>query len=96
MTSEELKKLTVLQEDIKLLREIRDVMKSHKIEIKFPSYGQYTRYPLNKIFDSENQVTYLLKEMLDERLTELEDKFNHLTVCNQAVGGPTYYPANLE
>lgn len=96
MTNEELKKLTVLQEDIKLLTEVYNVMESHKIEIKFPSYNQYTRYPFDRINGSYDHVQDLLREYLSDTLAVLEHKFKLLTVCNQADGGPTYYPANLE
>jgi hypothetical protein len=95
MTNEELKKLTVLQQDIQQLKEISKIMKTHKIEIKFPSYSNYFRYPLDKVDDCENQVTYLLKEMLDEKLIELEDKFNSLALCKQVTGGPSYIPTEL-
>lgn len=96
MTNEELKKLTVLQQDIAQLRKTLDVMKNYKFEIRFSSYDQYMRFPFDKIDGCYDHVKDLLEEYLSDKLVELESKFNLLTVCNQAVGGPTYYPANLE
>lgn len=95
MTNEKLKKLTVLQQDIQQLRKTLEVMKNHRVVVSFPSYDTYMRFPLDEVDDCEQQITYLLKEMLDEKLIELEDKFNHLTICRQVTGGPSYIPTDL-
>jgi hypothetical protein len=96
MTKEELEKLTKLKRDIEDLQKIIDVSKRHKPSIKYPGYDQYLSVPFDKVPGLEEQVIYLLNDMIYERLEELENKFNYLTLCNQVTGGPTYTPANLE
>lgn len=96
MTEDDVKKLVRLQEDIKQLKKTMEVMNRHKFRITFPNYSSYEEIPLHKVPGLEEQAGYLFKEMISDRLEELEESFNSLALCRQVTGGPSYIPTELK
>jgi hypothetical protein len=96
MTEEDVKKLVELQDKIKSLEEASTLISTKKLQIMFPEWEKYYYLPIDKIEGLRTQIKYMLSEAFDEELGRLKDKFNHLTVCDQIQGGPTYIPTELK
>jgi hypothetical protein len=96
MKEEDVKKLVKLQDEIKELERAFALISTKKLQVYFPEYDRYYTLPIDKATGLREQIIYMLSEAFDEELQERKNKFEHLTICNQVTGGPSYIPTELE